>query len=245
MSSVLTTRLVVCEALSTTAGPIVVAREREIRAFYRELFATLAMEVDVLVSRLTGAGYHFDPSPLVGGRPVAPASTETGRALSVFEQRSKLHFAVSVRSWFETVGGVSFVGAFEEDDDLQRLVEESGDPLEVGSFDAMQPSYDSVLSEEHDSLNSGVLNLPIGRDRLHKQGLSGGPSYAVALSEQLVADATVSNLGGRPMFVRWVREMLRGGGLVRVKDGDTPPIELASLTAGLGRSWDEEVRFGF
>jgi hypothetical protein len=180
----------------------------EARAVANETMKRVARGADMLCERLTALGWK----PLYGELRTRPQA-EDQEVMRRIEQVTEAALPVSLRAFWEVVGGINFVWDYNSGDtpDLGvALPMEKMDPLCVDPPEAV-----SRLFEEWEDQRSGVdpeiadpFNLDLAPDYLHKANISGGGPYGMELPF-LGADPVFANEPHELPFVDYLRLCFR------------------------------------
>ncbi len=210
-------------------GPAV--REEPHYSLAREVAAETMRRVrrncEMIVSRLRALGYVFGVYPdgsrgyYTQGPLVPPSSEMNADCASLEEQVGQL--PISLVAFWQEVGSVDLVG-------MRPAWPELLDPLVIYPPEAALSDLDTG-EDVIDS--SGQFEATLAPDDLHKDNISGGAPYSVALPEPS-ADFVLLNERHGLLFVSYLRlAILHWGGLPGL-DGQAVEFEpLAALVAGL------------
>ena len=182
--------------------------------------------VRLLVERLGALGYRFSSNP-----PHQPPDKKTWKQLQQLE-RLVGPLPLSLRAFYDVVGGVNLVGRHPNLIPRnswwtrKRSASIPPDPLVVyGVGDALQEA-ESMDDEEREEIT-------IAPDDLHKENVSGGDAYAIAIPDAR-ADAILLNERHDLLFVDYLRLCCNFGGFPGYDGVDRGlPAELDHLRAGL------------
>lgn len=188
-----------------------------------ETMRRAAANVDTLIARLRGHGYRFgvaDGNQFRPRRPHCPPSKNIAPKLARLERLAG-PVPLSLRAWYEVVGEV-YLGGIAPWLDTDVLP----DPLVVNSIDVALYSVKDWHEEWHGvPLEERPADEPcqawIAPDEYHKEDISGGPPYSIALPNA-AADARVEFEWHNLDFVPYLREAFSCGGfpgLTRVPGG--------------------------
>ncbi len=201
---------------ATTCAAI---RSRPTRWRWRyETMERVNENVRVLIERLSGIGYRF-----AAKAPHQPPGRKTWKQIQELERLAgPLPF--SLRAFYDVVGAVDFIGRHRTLIPSESTV--APDPLVVyGVQDALEEA-DSMDDDERE----GVTIAP---DDLHKENVSGGDAYTIALPDGR-ADGMVLNERHNLRFVDYLRLCCHFGGFPGYEGVDRGvPAELDQLRAGL------------
>jgi hypothetical protein len=210
-------------------GPAV--REEPHYSLAREVAAETMRRVrrncEMIVSRLGALGYVFGVYPdgsrgyYTEGPLVPPSSEMNADRASLEEEVGQL--PISLVAFWQEVGSVDLVG-------MRPSWPELLDPLVIYPPEAALSDLDTG-EEVTDA--SGQFEAPLAPDDLHKDNISGGAPYSVALPDPS-ADFVLLNERHGLLFVPYLRlAILRWGGLPGL-DGLAAEFEpLRALVAGL------------
>ncbi len=180
----------------------------------------------LLVSRLRAAGYVFGIYP-DGARgyytqgPLVPPSESTRSEIAELEAQVG-PIPLSLAAFWQQVGSVDLVG-------MHRSWPAGLDPLVVYPPEAALSELDAG---EIDIDGSAPFEAALAPDDLHKDNVSGGDPYAIALPDSS-ADALFLNERHGLLFVPYLRlAILRWGGFPGL-DGQFAFEPLGDLCAGL------------
>lgn len=180
-----------------------------------------------LVTRLREAGYVF------GVYPDGSRGYYTEGPLVTPSDASRLHAAelrrrvgplpLSLEAFWQEVGSVDFVG-------MHPAWPTGLDALVVNPPAGPLANLDA---DEPDASGSGRFVADLAPDVLHKDNVSGGASYAIALPDAS-ADAVLLNERNNLLFVSYLRmAILQWGGFPGLATQDVPFEALNELVAGL------------
>ncbi len=206
-------------------------------AVAHETMRRVRRNIETLIPRLRQRGYEFgyawatrvSPAEKVEmeqDEPVfAPPSPDIARQIQELERRAGT-LPLSLRAFYEIVGGVNFIGSHPV------WAYEKLDPLEVLSARSVL-KLDDWGHWTDDREKNGCCNLPIGPDEYHKYFYSGAGPYAVPCLN-LVADAPLLYEEHETTFVNYLRISFRWGGFPGWEQIEQrPEKDLAFLTTDL------------
>jgi hypothetical protein len=186
----------------------------------------------LIITRLRALGYVFGTYPdgstgYYTQGPLLPPSEKTLAALAELEARTG-PLPLSLVAFWQEVGTVDLVG-------MHPSWPSGLDPLVVNEPEAAIYDLDNWewLVEEGEAERSERFEAGLAPDDLHKDNVSGGEAYSVALPE-LSADFVLLNERHELLFVPYLRmAVLRWGGFPGL-DGRVSRFEaLGDLVAGL------------
>lgn len=157
----------------------------------------------------------------------SPASPRDERDMDRVEKKLKGPLPISLRCWYEQVGGVNFMGYHETLNPKEGS--ESPDPLVVDPFmDAIHAWFGEDLEFEESE-----IELPLAPDDISKAFQSGGDPYAIKLPDSC-ADGLFLNEPHNTTFVNYLRFVFQWGGFPGWERASRrPDKELNFLREGL------------
>ena len=161
--------------------------------------------------------------PLDDKQVFQPPDKATAKQIAKLEKLAGGPMPMSLRAWYEEVGGVSLMGAHALLNPKQPNENELPDPLVVLPLEAML--------EQGDEGEGDGLQIVIAPDALHKADIS-GDAYYLSLPDR-GADFVFDDGSGRT-FVNYLRSVFAWGGFPGWEQAKNPPRELiAKLGEGL------------
>ncbi len=189
----------------------------EARAVALEMMRRVAQGAALLAERLAARGWKS-----LYGRLHAPPHTGDEAVMRRIEEVTGAPLPLSLRAFWEVVGGINFVWDYErggEAPDLGvRLPMEEMDPIAVDPPGGVVHVFDEWknLRDGIDPELAGGFNLDLAPDYLHKANISGGPPYGLELPFH-GADPTFENEAHCLPFVEYLRLCFRWGGFPRLE----------------------------
>lgn len=230
-------------------------------AVARETMRRARYNIELLIERLGSLGYRFgydwwdadslfmleyDPPPPI----FAPPSADVQRQLTELETRFGF-LPLSLRAWYEEVGGVNFVGMYPVQDPTDpdgftcyvQFVESGGrekgrqftkascahdlDPLLIYQLERVLQRSGPPMS------TNNSFELELAPDEWFKYGVSGSGPYVIRIPNQ-TADAIVEYEWHDTTFVNYLRTCFRWAGFPGLEcKSRRPESELAFLTRDL------------
>jgi hypothetical protein len=183
-----------------------------------EMAGRVAANVRAVTTRLGGLGYKF-----ASRNPHVPPGAKTAAQVARLDKTTG-GLPLSLRAFYEVVGSVDWIGRHPTMAPPKASI--SPDPLVV------YPAGDALKEWLDEKAGGGEPELVIAPDALHKAGHSGGGAYTIE-TPNLRADGPLLSDAHQRLFVDYLRLVFRFGGFPGYEDADVPPLELASLRAGL------------
>ena len=196
-----------------------------------ETMRRVSHNCDLIISRLRALGYAFGTYPdgsayyTKGAR--VPPSEATRADLAVLEERVG-PLPLSLVAFWQEVGSVDLVG-------MHPLWQEGLDPVVVYEPEVAISDLDDwqIDIAEGYADDSALFKAGLAPDELHKDNVSGGAPYSVAMPDTS-ADFTLLNERHNLLFVPYLRmAILRWGGFPGLDAQEVPFQALGDLVAGL------------
>ena len=180
-----------------------------IDALARETMQRALRNVEALTSLLPSIGWRFK-FPMTG--PPSAYCVHARPRPDVKDKVASLEglcgpLPASIRAWWEVVGTVCFMR--EPPDDQEQPLP---DPLVVGPIEAVIAEFHEWESDAEFRRLQPVFHAPLAPDEFHKDDISGGAPYAIALPSS-GADSVLLNEWHGTTFVGYLREAFRWAGL--------------------------------
>jgi hypothetical protein len=182
------------------------------------------LNIEVIIERLTSAGYLFHSPDAIRARTPHIPSTPTAEEHAVWLEDRFGPVPMTVLSWVRIVGDVSLIGTHPQWPDLG-----SADPLVIELEGARHPGqqFRRHHKEDHDLWREEAAEqhegepylLAVAPDLFHKQNVSGGGPYGF-----FVPDACADGLFRCQVtmpFVSYLNTVFRSGGF----PGPTPTTD--------------------
>jgi hypothetical protein len=195
----------------------------------RERMAALRAEIDARqAARAAKVAESLKKPPLENPEVFDPPNSKTVGWLKKLEKAAGGPMPISVRAWYEQVGGVSLNGSHPAINPRQsKEPSYAADPLMVA------PPQDLIEMLEMEEDEDGEIRLWIAPDDLHKANVSGGSPYSIAIPNAC-ADALFEDEWHHTTFVKYLRIAFQWGGFPGWQRNKKWPAEaLARLTEGL------------
>jgi len=163
--------------------------------------------------------------PLLNPEVFDPPNKQTATQIKKLEKAAGGPIPISLRAWYEQVGGVSLNGSHEVIN--PRGHETAADPLVVSPLRALLEMLDMEKGEDDE------ISLWIAPDDLHKANVSGGDPYMIRIPNG-GADAALEYEWHNTTFVDYLRNTFEWGGFPGwERDKKAPREAIATLAEGL------------
>jgi hypothetical protein len=187
-----------------------------------ETMRRVRQNIEVLIPRLRALGYVFVRDQLPKERDLSaqerdwiqgnpPVRTEPPS--DIVMQLDALEYEVgllplSLRAFYQEVGGVNFVGWYEDEDGFDPLFVYAFDRELVEGPDEEPPIYSDDWADEYTEEEPPILeeyyHVVIAPDSYHKMNVSGGSPYEIRLPNA-AADAVLFNEEHQTTLVNYLR----------------------------------------
>lgn len=175
-----------------------------------ETFERVAHNLDIIYSELKSINYLFKSEPEYNfERPLHKPLPDTKILLEKLDNvvRPYGFVPLSLKFFYKIVGGVNFVWDYEKNGDIMW---EMADPIQISSLDAVvgevtDDYWQEYIQEyvDHEIFGNAFLNL--AADSLHKDNISGGPAYAMQITNEPSIDGNFMNEPNETTFINYLR----------------------------------------
>ncbi len=217
--------------MTSLPAPMPPDARKQAAAVARETMRRSRANVERLLDLLPERGYAFAADRAAFVPPTPDVTVE----LDALEERIG-RLPLALRSWFEEVGQVNFVG------ECAAWSYSFTDPLVVEAPAAyIHSEYDAWEADRGTEWDQGPFALPLAPDYLHKADVSGGPPYSMRIPNDGV-DGLLLWERHQTTFVNYLRIAFRWGGFPGWDRGSLdgwarpdgpPPTLLDELSAAL------------
>ncbi len=200
------------------------AHRHDVEKVLNETFQRVAYNLKIIYQELLAIGYVFNANDSEHFlKPLHPPLKNTEQLLQRLDRATEgLGFVpLSLQYFYRTVGGVNFVWDYENNADLMWAL---ADPLQILSLDALVEYIDHNWQQDMHAL---VLDNPkqsayldISADDLHKDNISGGQPYAIALTEKPSVDSLVLFEYHNTAFIDYLRLSFKNCGFINITRED-------------------------
>ncbi|HMD70661.1 MAG TPA: hypothetical protein VKF41_04925 [Bryobacteraceae bacterium] len=186
-----------------------------------------AMAIEFMNNALAGQAAPLE-NPDVLDRP----TKQTARQINKLEKWAGGPLPLSLRAWYEQVGGVSLLGwhstLHPNADEPAGLPGTCPDPLMIWLLESVL----EMVEENDDGDEEGEIRLGLAPDETFKAGEGGGGPYEMVIPNPC-ADGIFEDGNGRT-FVGYLRNLFAWGGFPGWEcDKNAPREAIAKLTEGL------------
>jgi hypothetical protein len=196
----------------------------EARAVAKETMTRVARNADLLGDRLAVSGWR----PLYSELRTRPRA-EDWEVMRRIEETTGTPLPVSLRAFWEAVGGINFVWDYKSGDPPDLGVDlpiDEMDPLCVDAPEVVTHVFD-MWEEQRSGIDPELVDpfhLDLAPDYLHKANTSGGGPYGIELPF-LGADPIFANEAHELPFVDYLRLCFRWAGFPRLeRHADRPGV---------------------
>lgn len=190
-----------------------------------ETFKRVTHNIQIIHRDLKNIGYVLhDDDKNNFNKSLHPPLENTEQLLKKLDQTThKLgHVPLSLKYFYRIVGGVNLVWDHDKKDSLMW---DMADPLQVISLDALLEYIDNDHWQQDmqmlmlDNPKQGAY-LDISADDLHKDNISGGQPYAIALTPKPAVDSTLLFEYHNTTFINYLRLSFQNCGFINIARDD-------------------------
>lgn len=122
---------------------------------------------------------------------------------------------LSLKLFYKIVGSCNFAWDYESNKNISW---EYSDPIQVLPLDTLVEAVTAESWLEEISENNGVACLELSADYLHKDNISGGPSYAIEITSKPSIDGKLLNEEHQTTFINYLRIVFENCGFGRANE---------------------------
>ena len=206
------------------------------KAVARETMTRARHNLERLVKRLNDLDFIFlDPQDIW-----QPPDAQTPSLLDAFEAQYG-PIPLSLRTWYEVVGPVSFMGSHPRLSFYDSFVSTSSnpiysDPLVIDPLRNPPPSFyaDLIFNDTGEDTSDPPYTIWLAPDAIHKANQSGGGPTQIMVPNPAMDAPLISDDWDGVLFVNYLRTCFQWGGFPGLRLLPDPPMEeIDFLTRGL------------
>jgi hypothetical protein len=193
------------------------AGKAEIEKVLEETFARVSYNLNIIYHELKNSGYNFktefscdSENPLLG--PLDNVDKLLGElevAVSPFG-----YAPLSLKMFYKIVGSCDFTWDYGSN---ENIIWPGSDPIQICSLnDLVSHVKGEYWAEEMDEYPEAFLEL--SADYLHKDNVSGGPAYSMALTSKPRIDSNLLNETHNTSFINYLRICFENCGFSRMTE---------------------------
>ncbi len=184
--------------------------KEEVEKVVTETFERVAFNLEIIHKELVAIGYVFKTECKHNfEKPLHKPLENTELLLKQLDDAvSPFGFVpLSLKFFYKIVGGVNFVWDIDTN---ENIMWDMADPIWIGSLDSVAEEVTDQHWKEHiqqyvDDQNVGCAFLDLSADDLHKDGISGGPPYAIQITDTKTIDSRFMNEPNDTNFIEYLR----------------------------------------
>jgi hypothetical protein len=170
----------------------------DIQNVLRETCVRSSFTLDLIYKELSSIGYNFCKETQYNfQRPVVKPLPKTEKLLQQLDKIVKPYGYVpeSLKMFYKIVGGCNFAWDYDSNDEIPW---EGADPIQIVPLD-------DLVSELVEMEGEPLEYLDISADYLHKDNISGGPTYAIEITERPSIDGHFLNEEHDTTFIDYLK----------------------------------------
>jgi hypothetical protein len=193
----------------------------DVQEVISETMRRTARNLDVIYHELTTLSYNFTRKAKYSfHKPLVRPFTDTTTLLARLDEAVAPfgYVPLSLKLFYTFVGGCNFAWNKDADD---AILWPYADPVQIIPLDdlVMQVTNNDWKEEMAELSEYGeVPSLALSADYYHKDNVSGGPAYALALSQLPSVDGRFLNEEHETTLINYLRIVCMNGGFGRIED---------------------------
>jgi len=194
-------------------GPVAFERGnfQEVNAVLAETMKRVAHNLDVIHAALKAENYCFKKNPRHDFEyPIL--KPRWGAKLRVYRLEKAVrafgHVPLSFKMFYRMVGACNFTWDYET---IEEIPWEGADPIEIIPITDLLREVKGIEPDDEEA------GLPVAGDYLHKDNISGGPMYAVELTQNPQIDSKFLYEGNETTFINYLRIAMDNCGFSRAR----------------------------
>ncbi|WP_343615111.1 hypothetical protein [Flavobacterium sp.] len=191
----------------------------DIEKVLTETFERVAYNLDIIYKELVNINYLFKTDFQYNfDRPlIKPLQNTDLMLLEIDKSVSPFGFVpLSLKMFYRIVGACNFGWDYETNEDF---IWHFSDPIQIISLDDLTSmvtdKYSQETFEEYYELD-GFVHLDLSADYLHKDNISGGPPYALQITNHPSIDSQFLNEEHNTSFINYLRICFDNCGFSRI-----------------------------
>ncbi|HLA57893.1 MAG TPA: hypothetical protein VK622_03990 [Puia sp.] len=191
----------------------------DIENVLNETFKRVAFNLDIIYHELVSINYLFKKSFNYNFEmPLHKPLADTEQLLKILEKSLRPFGFIpqSLKTFYRIVGGCNFGWDYDTNEDYKWTY---ADPIQITSLDALISEFtdnDYLADMKDEFKDEGFLAIPISADFYHKDNTSGGPPYALKLTQKPSIDGQFLNEENNTTFIDYLRICFDNCGFSRI-----------------------------
>jgi hypothetical protein len=154
---------------------------KDIQNVLHETCMRASFNLSLIYNELSSIGYNFCKGTQYNfQRPIVKPLPDTEKLLQRLDRIVKPygHVPESLKTFYKIIGGCNFAWDYDSNDEIPW---EGADPIQIIPLD-------DLVSELVEMEEDPIEYLDLSADYFHKDNISGGPAYAIEITERPVID---------------------------------------------------------
>lgn len=185
-----------------------------------ETFMRVAANLNIIYAELKNINYVFYSGSQNFEKPLLGPLKDTEQLLVKLDESVKDfgHVPYSLKLFYKIVGSCNFAWDYESE---PRLLWRCADPIQIYSLDDL---VSEVSGEDWRAYMDEMMEddetpfLDLAADYLHKDNISGGPAYAIQMTEEPSVDSLFLNESNETTFIDYLRICMENCGFSKITD---------------------------
>lgn len=190
----------------------------DVVAVVKETMRRVSYNLQIIHNALQESNYQFYTNKESSWYiPLSPPISNVKNRLQEYEEKIQPfgRLPLSLKMFYEIVGGCNFGWDYTKVDNTDW---EGLDPIQIAPLDVLLQEQNSRywIEEMKEKIEDGeVPSIELAADYLHKDNISGGPAYAITLTQSPSVDSLFLNEEHETTFIGYLRLIMQNGGFGR------------------------------
>lgn len=172
----------------------------------------IAYNLNIIFNELSAIGYNFSRETQYNfQKPLVKPLPNTDKLLTQLDKLVKPYGYVpeSIKMFYRVVGSCNFAWDYDSNASIPW---EGADPIQIAPLDDLLSELEEILEEDEP-----LEYLELSADYLHKDNISGGPAYAIAITSSPSIDGAFAHEEHNTTFIDYLRITFENCGFSRAQ----------------------------
>lgn len=172
----------------------------------------ITYNLNIIFNELSAIGYNFSTGTQYNfEKPLVRPLPNTDKLLTQLDKLVKPYGYVpeSIKMFYKVVGSCNFAWDYDSNASIPW---EGADPIQIAPLDDLLSELEEIVEEDEP-----LEYLELSADYLHKDNISGGPAYAIAITSSPSIDGAFVNEEHNTTFIDYLRVTFENCGFSRAQ----------------------------
>lgn len=195
----------------------------DVKAVLEETFTRVAFNLELIYTELKEFGYQFNSNISINSDKPFHTPLQDTEALLDKLRVGVAEFGyvpLSLQYFYQLVGGVNFLW---DPESPYQILWPLADPIQIDSLDTVvgtisQDWWKAYINDFYNDPATGAGFIEVAADKFFKDGVEGGPPYAVELTREVSVDGRFLKEEHHTSFINYLRICFENGGFSAIKE---------------------------